>query len=84
MGVRVKKMLYRALCEREEGKDYVKTLNEITYLAMGIDEEYREEYGFLMFFYKLRTLDFLSYPHFRKLIFDLMGMLDRGEVNGFK
>lgn len=84
MKTRVKKMLYRALCEREEGKNYHGTLKKIELLLMRLPEETKLQYSFLMFFYRMKTLPFLSYQDYRTLIFNLMGILDRGEINGLK
>lgn len=84
MATRIRKMLYKALCEREEGKEYTRTLREISFLVMQVDEQCKEQYGFLVFFYRLKLLPLLSYKDFRTLIFDLMGMIERGEVDGIK
>jgi hypothetical protein len=80
----VKNKLFGLLCEyeksgkgqQEDAENWVKFLDSIILELMGVDEEEKTiNYYKLMF--KINSLRYLSYPYFRRTIFDSMSLLGK-------
>lgn len=73
---KLKGRLYGLLCEREKNGEWEKFLEAINIELMGLEQE---SINYWILRGKLGSLKFLSYPYFRKTIFEcinLVGGLD--------
>lgn len=64
------------LCEREKDGEWEKALDSIIVELMGLEDEY-ESINYKTLMLKLHSLRFLSFPYFRKTIFECMNLVGR-------
>lgn len=81
----IKNKLFGLLCEYEKDMDrevkneeWVKFLDSIIIELMGIEEE-EKTINYYKLLYKINSLRYLSYPYFRRTIFDSMSLLGKME-----
>ena len=79
----IKNKLFGLLCEYEKDMDrevkneeWVKFLDLIIIELMGIEEE-EKTINYYKLLYKINSLRYLSYPYFRRTIFDSMSLLGK-------
>jgi CRISPR/Cas system CSM-associated protein Csm2 small subunit len=79
----IKNKLFGLLCEYEKDMDrevkneeWVKFLDSIIIELMGIEEE-EKTINYYKLLYKINSLRYLSYPYFRRTIFDSMSLLGK-------
>ena len=79
----IKNKLFGLLCEYEKDMDrevkneeWVKFLDSIVIELMGIEEE-EKTINYYKLLYKINSLRYLSYPYFRRTIFDSMSLLGK-------
>lgn len=75
---KLKNKLYGLLCEYEKGNDWEKFLDSILIEFYGFPEEFRA-INYYELVAKISQLRYLNYKYFRKMIFDCMSLLSRGE-----
>lgn len=73
---RYKNKLYGLLCEREEGGEWQKYLDNLIIELLGFPEESRG-INYLVLFYKMGSLKYLDYEYFRATIFDCMNLISK-------
>ena len=78
---RLKSKLFGLLCERERDREWEKFLDSILIELEGFDESERT-IDYYTLYHLIASLRYLSYPYFRKTIFDCMALLSREENNG--
>ena len=71
-----KNKLYGLLCEREEGGEWQKYLDNLIIELLGFPEE-SKGINYLTLFYKMSSLRYLDYEFFRATIFDCMNLISK-------
>lgn len=64
------------LCEREKDGEWEKSLDTIIVELMGLEDEY-ESINYQALMLKLHSLKYLSFPYFRKTIFECMNLVGK-------
>lgn len=64
------------LCEREKDGEWEKSLDAIIVELMGLEGEY-ESINYQALMLKLHSLKYLSFPYFRKTIFECMNLVGK-------
>lgn len=64
------------LCEREKNGEWEKALDSIIVELMALEDDY-ESINYKTLMLKLHSLRFLSFPYFRKTIFECMNLVGR-------
>lgn len=75
---KLKSKLYGLLCEFEKGREWEKFLDSILIELLGFPEE-RKTINYVFLFYKVSSLRYLRYEHFRTTIFDAMNLINKLE-----
>lgn len=70
---KLKGRLYGLLCEREKDGEWEKFLEAINIELMGLEQE---SINYWVLRGKLGSLKFLSYPYFRKTIFECINLVN--------
>lgn len=78
---KLKNKLFGLLCEYEKNREWEKFLDSILIELYGIEEEKRT-IDYYTLYYKLSSLRYLNYKHFRTTIFDCMDLLGKGTLDG--
>lgn len=73
---KLKNRLFGLLCEYEKNREWETFLDSILIELMGFPEE-KKTINYYEIFHKVSSLRYLSYPYFRKTIFDCMGLLSK-------
>lgn len=68
------KKLYGLLCERENNGEWIKYLDSITIEVIGLESEL-DSINYWQLRGKLGSLHLLSYPYFRKTIFECINLI---------
>lgn len=64
------------LCEREKDGEWEKALDAIIVELMGLEDKY-ESINYQALMLKLHSLRYLSFPYFRKTIFECMNIVGK-------
>lgn len=64
------------LCEREKDGEWEKALDTIIVELMSLEDDY-ESINYKTLMLKLHSLRFLSFPYFRKTIFECMNLVGK-------
>lgn len=75
--LRLKNRIFACLGEREKSGDWLSILDSILLELEGIPEGNRG-IDFYTIYYKLSVCRYLAYKYFRKNIFDVLQLIDRG------
>lgn len=73
---KLKGRVYSLLCEYERDQEWESFLDSILVELNGWEEE-RKTINFFIIWYKLSSSRYLSYPYFRKTMFDVMTLLSK-------
>lgn len=73
---KMKNKLFGLLCEYEKGREWEKFLDSILIEINGIPESERS-INYYSLCFKLNTLRYLSYEHFRSTIFDCISLIGK-------
>ena len=73
---KLKSQLFGLLCEYEKDRNWESFLDSILIELMGFKEE-EKTINYYRLFYKISSLRYLSYKHFRTTIFDCMNLVTK-------
>lgn len=71
-----KNKLFGLLCEREKNGEWEKFIDTLLIEIYGMPEEYRG-INYLTLWFKISSLKYLDYPHFRNTIFECMNLIGK-------
>lgn len=75
-GNSLKNKFFGLLCEYEKGGEWEKYLDTLAVEILGVPEDKRS-INWVHLFNKVSALRYLSYPYFRKTIFDCMSLISQ-------
>jgi hypothetical protein len=71
---KLKNKMFGLLCEFEKGREWEKFLDSILIELLGYSDE-EKTINYYILYYKLSSLRYLRYEHFRTTIFDCMNLV---------
>lgn len=78
---KLKNKLFGLLCEFEKNGEWEPFLDSILIELSGVPKE-NQSINYITLCYKLGSLRYLRYEYFRKVIFECMSLISKGDNNG--
>jgi hypothetical protein len=78
---KLKNKLFGLLCEFEKNGEWEPFLDSIILELQGIPKE-RQTINYISLCYKINSLRYLRYEYFRKVVFECMSLISKGDNNG--